>query len=130
METNAGYAVVATNVTEDTFDFVTNSIPTTAPQTFIRLIIESDRQDHFSDTNALIKFCFNSTCGLIFIVLPRFYALINDELVCGCHSIRILPPMESEPPWNPSLNMAKFKSSRCMRFGDCRQSTPLHKSQY
>lgn len=38
--TNAGYAVVATNVTGGTFDWVTNSIPTTAPQTFIRLIIE------------------------------------------------------------------------------------------
>lgn len=38
--TNAGYAVVATNVTEGTFDFVTNSIPSTAAQNFIRLIIE------------------------------------------------------------------------------------------
>ncbi|VGO23240.1 BNR-4 repeat-containing protein [Pontiella sulfatireligans] len=38
--TNAGYAVVSTNVTGSVFDVVTNSIPTTATQQFIRLIIE------------------------------------------------------------------------------------------
>ena len=38
--TNTGYTVEATNVTGGTFDYVTNSIPTTAPQKFIRLIIE------------------------------------------------------------------------------------------
>ena len=37
---DAGYSVAGTNVTSGTFDFVTNSIPTTADQTFIRLIVE------------------------------------------------------------------------------------------
>ena len=38
--TNSGYAVVGTNVTGGTFDFVTNSIPTTDSRKFIQLIIE------------------------------------------------------------------------------------------
>jgi len=38
--TNSGYFVVATNVTGGTFDYVTNTIPTTLDQTFIRLRIE------------------------------------------------------------------------------------------
>lgn len=38
--TNAGYTVVATNVTGGTFDFVTNSVPTLDPEKFIQLVIE------------------------------------------------------------------------------------------
>ncbi|QHI70326.1 hypothetical protein [Tichowtungia aerotolerans] len=38
--TNAGYTVVATNVTGGTFDFVTNSVPIIDPVKFIRLVIE------------------------------------------------------------------------------------------
>ncbi|MDF7823913.1 hypothetical protein P4B35_07795 [Pontiellaceae bacterium B12227] len=38
--TNHGYSVVATNVTEGTFDFVTNSIPIDDAAKFIRLVIE------------------------------------------------------------------------------------------
>ncbi|RKX47757.1 MAG: hypothetical protein DRP64_00165 [Verrucomicrobia bacterium] len=37
---NSGYSVVATNVTGGLFDFVTNSVPTTADENFIRLRIE------------------------------------------------------------------------------------------
>jgi hypothetical protein len=40
--TNSGYTVVATNGTGGTFDFVTNSIPTTDSRKFIRLIIEKN----------------------------------------------------------------------------------------
>lgn len=37
--TNSGYTVLGTDVTGSTFDFVSNSVPTTAPKTFIRLRI-------------------------------------------------------------------------------------------
>ena len=40
--TNSGYSVVATNVTGDTFDYVTNTIPTVADKTFLRLRIENN----------------------------------------------------------------------------------------
>lgn len=39
--TNAGYSVSGTNVTGGTFDYVTNTIPTTLDKTFIRLMIEN-----------------------------------------------------------------------------------------
>jgi hypothetical protein len=40
--TNSGYTVVGTNVTEGTFDFVTNAVPTDKSQKFIRLIIGNE----------------------------------------------------------------------------------------
>ncbi len=40
--TNAGYTVVATNVTGGTFDYVTNSVPTADDEKFIRLKIEQN----------------------------------------------------------------------------------------
>jgi len=39
--TNIGYSVIATNVTGETYDHVTNTVPTTADQTFIRLRIQN-----------------------------------------------------------------------------------------
>jgi hypothetical protein len=38
--TNVGYTVTGTNVTGGTFDYVTNAIPTTDAQKFIRLVVE------------------------------------------------------------------------------------------
>ena len=38
--TNGGYSVTDTNTTGGTFDFVTNTIPTTADQVFVRLTVE------------------------------------------------------------------------------------------
>jgi hypothetical protein len=38
--TNVGYTVTGTNVTEGTFDYVTNAIPTTDARKFIRLVVE------------------------------------------------------------------------------------------
>ncbi|MDF7824895.1 hypothetical protein P4B35_12805 [Pontiellaceae bacterium B12227] len=38
--TNMGYTVTGTNVTGGSYDQVTNSVPTTDPQTFIRLTVE------------------------------------------------------------------------------------------
>lgn len=40
--TNIGYSVVGTNVTGETYDFVTNTVPTDADQTFIRLRIQNN----------------------------------------------------------------------------------------
>jgi hypothetical protein len=40
--TNIGYSVVGTNVTSETYDFVTNTVPTDANQTFIRLRIQNN----------------------------------------------------------------------------------------
>ena len=37
---NGGYTVLGTNLTEGAIDYVTNSIPTSDPQKFIRLIVE------------------------------------------------------------------------------------------
>ena len=40
--TNTGYSVAGTNVTGETFDFVTNNIPMVDPETFIKLVIEKN----------------------------------------------------------------------------------------
>jgi hypothetical protein len=40
--TNAGYTVVGVDVTGDTFDYVTNSVPTTDQHKFIQLVIENN----------------------------------------------------------------------------------------
>jgi hypothetical protein len=40
--TNAGYSVIDTNVTGSTLDYVTNNVPVTDPQLFIKLEVEQN----------------------------------------------------------------------------------------